>query len=167
MTQFPTAPEQMSYDDVTVVFERLTDGDPERGFVPGYHFKILNEQSEEVGHLNFRVGDTEHVRFAAGHIGFEIAEQHRGHRYAGSACLAVAPWVSEVSGSVLITVDPDNLPSIRTIKRIGGDFLDEVNVPEGDPHYLRGSFRKRRYQWEPSKRGSTHTNPLPRLESKF
>jgi len=151
MTQLPIPPKRMSYDDVTTIFERLTDGNLECGFVPGYHFKILNELSEEVGHLNFRVGDTEHVRFAAGHIGFEVAERYQGHRYAGSACLAVAPWVSEVSGSVLITVDPGNLPSIRTIERIGGDFLDEVDVPEGDPHHLRGSFRKIRYLWNPAK----------------
>ena len=77
MTQLPTAPERMSYDDVSIVFERLTDGDLQRGFVPGYHFKIFNEESQEVGHLNVRVGDTEHVRLAAGHIGFEIAEQHK------------------------------------------------------------------------------------------
>lgn len=151
MNQLPTAPKRLSYDDVTVVFKQLTNGDLKRGFVPGYHFQIFNKRCEEVGHLNFRVGDTEHVRFAAGHIGFEVAELHRGHRYAGSACLAIAPWVSEVSGTVLITVDPDNLPSIRTIERIGGNFLDEVDVPIGDPHYLRGSFRKRRYRWMPTR----------------
>lgn len=152
MTQLPTAPASMSHGEVTIVFSRMTVGDESRGLVPGYHFKIINDQSEEVGHLNFRVGDTDHVRLAAGHIGFEVAEQHRGRRYAAKACLAVAPWVSEVSGTVLITVDPDNFPSIRTIEKIGATFLDEVDVPQDDPHYLRGSVRKRRYQWEPSKR---------------
>lgn len=158
MTQLPTAPASLSHGGVTIVFSRMTDGDEARGFVPGYHFKIFNDLSEEVGHLNFRVGETDHVRLAAGHIGFEVAEQHRGHGYGANACLAAAPWISEVSGEVIITTDPDNLPSIHTIERIGATFMDEVDVPEGDPHYLRGSLRKRRYRWRPIKRenGNAH-----------
>jgi len=167
MTHLPTAPASMSHGGVTVVFSRITGGDEARGFVPGYHFKIFNDQSEEVGHLNFRVGDTEHVRLAAGHIGFEVAERHRGNRYATKACIAAASWISEVSGTVLITVDPDNLPSILTIERIGATFLDEVDVPPNDPHFLRGSVRKRRYRWEPTKREQAGaTNRLPAEESK-
>lgn len=136
---------------MTIVFSRMTEGDVAQGIVPGYHFEILNDQSEVVGHLNFRVGDSDHVLFAAGHIGYVISEQHRGYRHAANACLAVAPWVAKVSGTVLITVDPDNLPSIRTIELIGATFIDEVDVPPGDPHYLRGSPRKRRYRWIPEK----------------
>lgn len=147
----------MSHGPVTLVFSKMTEADEARGFVPGYHFKILNDLFEEVGHLNFRVGNTEHVRLAAGHIGFEIAERHRGHRYAANACLAAAAWVSEVSGEVVITVDPDNLPSVRTIERIGATFVDEVDVPKGDPHYLRGSLRKKRYRWIPAKEVSART----------
>lgn len=150
MDTLPKAPASLSHDGVTIVFDRMTEGDKARGFVPGYRFKILNEVGEEVGHLNFRVGDSEHVRMAAGHVGFEIAERHRGSGYAGKACLAAAPWIAKVSGTVLITADPENLPSLRTIERIGAEFLDEVDVPKGDPHYLRGSFRKRRYQWRPA-----------------
>ncbi len=32
---------------------------------------------------------------------------------------------------------------------LGAHFIDELDVPVGDPHYLRGSFRKRRYRWNP------------------
>lgn len=147
----PEAPSSLSYGGVTIAFCRMTEGDESRGFAPGYHFTIFNARSEEVGHLNFRVGDSEHIRLAAGHIGFEVTEQHRGNGYAALACFAVAPWVAKVSGAVIITVDPDNIPSIRTIERIGAVFLDEVDVPVGDPHYERGSFRKKRYRWVPKK----------------
>lgn len=151
MNRLPKAPPSLAHEGVTIVFSRITDGDAARGFVPGYRFKIFNDQSEEVGHLNFRVGDTEHVRLAAGHIGFEVAERHRGNRYACKACLAAAPWISQVTDTVLITADPDNMPSIRTIEKLGATLLDEVDVPPDDPHYLRGSVRKRRYQWKPGK----------------
>ena len=39
------------------------EGDATRGFVPGYRFRILNEEQQEVGHLNFRVGDTVFLDF--------------------------------------------------------------------------------------------------------
>jgi predicted acetyltransferase len=152
MKQLAPAPESLTHGRVKLIFDTMTEGDEERGFVPGYRFRIVDDQDINVGHLSFRVGDTEHVRLAAGHIGYEVAEAHRGHGYAVDACLAVAPWISEISESVLITVDPDNFPSIRTVERIGATFLDEVDVPEGDPHYLRGSYRKRRYHWNPTKR---------------
>ena len=142
-------PESFSFGGVSVVFVKMTEGDPVRGFVPGYHFRILDRESVEVGHLNVRVGITEHVRLAAGHIGFGVLEEHRGHGYAGDACLAAAAWIATISEEVLITVDPGNEASIRTIVRIGGIFIDEVKVPPGDPHDVRGSWRKLRYRWRP------------------
>ncbi|RYG96815.1 MAG: GNAT family N-acetyltransferase [Alphaproteobacteria bacterium] len=144
------APPSTVFEDIRVDFVSTTEGDHQRGFVPGYHFRILNSDGVNVGHVNFRVGDTQHVRLAAGHIGFGISEGHRGNRYAGKACLALAPWLATFNERVLITADPDNLASIRTIQRIGGVYLDEVDVPVDDPHYLRGSHRKARYLWNPS-----------------
>lgn len=132
-------------------FASITQGDSQQGFVPGYHFRVFNSDGLDIDHVNFRVGDTQHVRMAAGHVGFEILEKHRGNRYASKACLALAPWIATFNEPVLITTDPENLASIRTIQRIGGVFLDEVDVPEGDPHYLRGSHRKKRYLWEPKR----------------
>jgi len=151
MERLPTAPNRLRHGKVTVIFDRVTAGDTRRGFVPGYMFKVFNARAVEVGYFHLRIGDTEHIRMAAGHIGYEVYQRHRGNGYAGDACLAAAPWVAYVSGTVLITVDPDNIASIRTVERIGAIFLDEVDVPEGDPHYQRGSYRKRRYQWEPTK----------------
>ena len=152
MKSLPEAPNSLTHGEVSLVFDRMTDGDETRGFVPGYHFKIFNNKAVEVGHLNFRIGDTAHVKYAAGHIGYEVAENFRGHGYAADACFALAPWIAQISPEVLITVDPSNTPSIRTIERIGASFIDEVDVPEGDPHFLRGSFRKRRYRWNPTER---------------
>ena len=142
-------PQSIEFEDIRVTFSSETHGDSSLGFVPGYHFRILNSEGSDVGHVNVRIGDTEHVRLAAGHIGFQITEEHRGNRYASKACLALASWISAFNDRILITADPDNLASIRTVLRIGGMFLDEVDVPKGDPHYLRGSHRKRRYLWNP------------------
>ncbi|MEM0970700.1 MAG: GNAT family N-acetyltransferase [Verrucomicrobiota bacterium] len=160
----PPPPSSCRYGQVTLLFDSLTEGDAKRGFVPGYRFRIQNDHLIDVGILHVRVGDTRHVQIAAGHIGYEVQKTYRGHGFAGDACLAIAPWIAHQWGSVLITVDPDNVPSIRTIERLGAVFLDEVAVPQDDPHYQRGSFRKRRYRWSPeetrlSHREQTEGNP--------
>jgi tagatose 1,6-diphosphate aldolase len=146
---FPTPPDTLSFDEVRLSFVRVIPGDPARDFVPMYHFRILTADGLDVGHLNFRIGDTEHVRICAGHIGFEIREPFRGHRYAFQVCRAIAPFVHSISGAVMITCDPDNIASIRTIERLGASFADEVAVPAHDPHFQRGSRSKRRYRWTP------------------
>ncbi len=145
----PPAPETLSSGNVTLRFVRIMPGDTSRGFVPWYHLRIVTPDGSDAGHINFRVGDTEHVRLAAGHIGFEVHELFRGHGYALQACRALAPFVRSVSGSITVTCDPDNIASRRTLEKLGATFIDEVDVPRGDPHYERGSRRKLRYRWTP------------------
>jgi tagatose 1,6-diphosphate aldolase len=139
----------LSFDQVSLQFVEIVPGNPQYGFVPYYHFRILTADQPDVGHINFRVGETEHVLNCAGHIGYGIREQFRGHSYALQACCAIAPFVRTIYSSVIITSDPDNHASLRTIERLGAVFINEVPVPPYDPHYQRGSRTKRRYQWTP------------------
>lgn len=110
----PVPPETLSYGEITLRFAKVAPGEPSRGFVPYFHFRILTADGSDAGHINFRVGDTDHVRVCAGHIGFKIAEAFRGRRYALQACHAIAPFVRSIYRSVTITCDPDNLASRRT-----------------------------------------------------
>lgn len=151
--KLPASPAVIKNGCVSLHFERITSGNRHRGYVPGYHFRICNPSGTDVGHINFRVGNTPHILNCAGHIGYEIHPMHRGHGYAYKACLAIADFVAQVSGSVIITADPDNLPSIRTIEKLGAEFLEEYPVPVGDPHYAAGSRIKRKYHWTPTKSG--------------
>ena len=145
----PVPPESLCFDRVVLRCSRVVPGDPSRGLVPYLHFRILNAEGTDVGHINFRIGETEHILVSAGHIGFEIAEPFRGHGYALQACQAIAPFVRSVYEAVTITCDPDNIASRRTIERLGARFVDEVSVPAHDPQYKRGSRAKRRYRWRP------------------
>ena len=147
--ELPPPPEGLTFRDVRLLFIQLIPGDPARSFVPAYQFRILLADDTNIGHLNFRVGDTDHVRLCAGHIGYGIQEPFRGHGYARQACQAVAPFVRQFYETVTITCDPDNLASRRTIEKLGASFLDEVPVSPDDPHYQRGSRFKRRYSWTP------------------
>lgn len=149
MDGLPDPPLKLSIDGGEVRFDKMTPGVPDLGFVPAYQFRIFTLRDEEAGHVNVRYEDTEHVLRASGHIGYGVHEPFRGNGFAKKACLALKPWLPSVREQFLITVDPDNYPSIRTIEAIGAVFVDEVDVPEGDPHYLRGCFRKKRYLWTP------------------
>lgn len=144
----PEPPADLAFGDVCLRFERLAAADLKRGFVPCYSFRILAGRNE-VGHINLRIGDNEHIRLYAGHIGYEVLEAFRGHRYAYQACLALAPFVREFYDSVIITADPDNHPSLRTIQRLGAEFINEIPVPRNDPNFGRGSRAKRRFRWTP------------------
>jgi tagatose 1,6-diphosphate aldolase len=145
----PVPPDRLAFEEVTLRFAKILPGDPPRGLVPAYHYRILTSAGADAGHINFRLGDTPHVLLSVGHIGFEITEGFRGHGYARQACRAIAPFVRSVYRSVTITCDPGNQASRRTIERIGARFIDEVTLPPDDPQYQGGSRIKRRYQWTP------------------
>lgn len=149
METFRTPPDSLSFGEVRLQFVRVIPGDAARDLVPAYHFRILLADGSEVGHINFRVGDTEHVRVSAGHIGFQILEPRRGHGYSFQACRAIAPFVRSIYEAVTITCDPDNQASMRTIEQLGASFIDEIPIPPHDPQYRAGSRSKRRYRWTP------------------
>ncbi|MCW1922912.1 GNAT family N-acetyltransferase [Luteolibacter arcticus] len=120
-----------------------------RGLAPYYHFRIL-AGSRDVGHINLRVGDSEHVHRVVGHVGYGIRKRHRGHRYALLACRALAPFARTVTPEVILTCDPANHASRHTLERlVGGESGEEVSVPRRDPHYRRGARTKLRFRWVP------------------
>jgi len=143
----PDPPRDLAHGDVTLELARIVAGNRRKGLVPYYHFRVLLADGTDAGHINFRVGDTEHVRIFAGHIGFAIGERFRGNGYAYQACRAIAPFVATLYERVTITCDPDNISSIHTIERLGARYIDTVDIPPGDPAYKQGARVKQRYHW--------------------
>ncbi len=146
---FTPPPQDMAYGEVKLRFDGVVPAQPEHGLSPYYHFRVLSSEGVDVGHLNFRVGDSEHVLMYAGHIGFEIEEAFRGHHYAFQACCALGPFVRQIYPAVIITCNPDNHPSRKTIEKLGATFINEVAVPAHDIVYQQGARWKRRYEWKP------------------
>ncbi len=144
-----TPPINMSCGPIRLVFEKKVDAEPGKELVPFYHFKITDRDGVKVGYINFKVGDTNHVRQCVGHIGYEILPEYRGNSYSYFACNAIRPFIRVFYDRVILTSDPENIPSIKTIEKLGANFLNEIMVPEYDPSYKSGSKRKRRYEWEP------------------
>lgn len=151
---FERTADSLRFDAVVLALADTMAGDVARGLMPSFHFRITFA-SLDVGHLNLRVGTSPHVEFVAGHLGYAIDERHRGHGYAYQACRAIEPLVRVVNdGSAILTCDPDNHASRRTIERLGATFLGEHPVPPHDPAYARGSRVKFRYRWTPVLRSS-------------
>jgi len=147
--EFPPPPEDLSFGEVRLRFERIVPADAAHGFAPYYHFQILDKTGAAAGHINFRLGETEHLMVCAGHIGFRVEEAFRGRGYAEQACRALAPFVRSIYESVIVTTNPDNRASIRTIENLGAEFLGVIDVPPHDPGYAKGARVKRRYRWMP------------------
>jgi len=142
-------PNDLSSGPIVLRFEKIVrpEGNPE--FVPFYHFKIVDESRNVVGHINLRIGETRHLRLCAGHVGYRILPAFRGSSFSLYACRALAPFVRRHHEKVLLTAEVGNASSISTIEKLGAQFLDEVDVPADDPGFVNGARRKRRYEWTP------------------
>lgn len=143
-------PDDLHAGPVRLTFARIvapSAGHP--GLVPCYHFRISRTDGCDVGHINFRVGDTPHVTRCAGHVGFAVDAPHRGHSYAYFACHALASFIRRHYERVILTANPDSTASLQTIRRLGARFVDRIAVPPDDPAYTGGARTKLRYEWRP------------------
>ena len=126
----------------------LEEPDSDMGFGEIYDYIILPHGiRREAGRISLRLGESPCVYYF-GHIGYHVDLPYRGRHYARRACALLRP-VIEAAGksSVVITTDPDNLPSRRTCEGLGCTLERVVQVPES----IRGrwiiSEVKCRYIW--------------------
>jgi predicted acetyltransferase len=132
---------------VVVRIEGRNQGEP--GGVPEYECAVhRREDDRRVGQVTVRIGSTPWIERYAGHIGYTIDEEHRGHRYAAAACRAIQP-IARHHGlfTLWITVDPENVASRRTCEILGAELVEIVDVPAHTAMARRGERRKCRYRW--------------------
>jgi predicted acetyltransferase len=142
-------PPRLQSEELKLILEKTTSANPQKGYVPAYSFGIQKVADQErVGHMNLRIGSTDHVIMYAGHIGFGIDENHRGNSYAFKACVILKDLAISFYDSVILTCNPHNIASIKTIEKLGAKFIEEVEIPVGNPiRDIRGETHKRRYEW--------------------
>ena len=136
--------------ELYLVLVDTSPGDKEKGHAPVYSFEIRVRNFEgKIGHLNLRIGDTEHVKKYDGHIGYRVDPEYRGRRYAARSCQLVFPLVKRHGiNPVWITCNPDNLASRRTCEIAGGVYVETIDVTPDHPIYERGEFQKCRYRFD-------------------
>lgn len=116
--------------------------------VPTYRFQMRNaETCEELGSVNVRIGSTAHIERYAGHIGYGVHPQHRGHRYAARSVRLLIPFTISLGIDPLwITCDPENAASRRSLELAGAEFVEIVDVPEDCIIFRNGHPQKCRYR---------------------
>ena len=133
---------------IHLTFLKLIKPQGHPDLVPLYKFAIYLNDEIEVGHINFKQGDSNHITLYAGHIGYAIKQAYRGKQYSLHACLAIQPFVKKYYDSVILTAEVDNVASIKIIEKLNTRLLNVVEVPESDPAYAGGARRKVRYAWQ-------------------
>jgi predicted acetyltransferase len=136
--------------DLELLLVEQYPGDPLTGRVPAYRFEMRRVgEPQGIGHVQLRVGNTQHILMYAGHIGYGVNPEHRGHGYAGRACRLLLPLArSHGMKTLWITCSPDNTPSRRTLERLGAQYVETVDLPEDTDMYQRGGRQVCRYRLE-------------------
>ena len=103
----------------------------EPGFVPQTVFWVLDLVDIVVGMVKVRHRLLEITCINGGHVGFYIHSAHRGKGY-GKQALALALGEFKQIGvrEVLVTVYPENVPSIRIVEANGGKYCDTIIEPK-------------------------------------
>lgn len=117
-------------------------------FTPYYIYAIY-EEGKQVGTLVFRLGsDQQH--YYDGHIAYSIDEDYRGHHYAYQACLLLkGEIIKHGYDHVLVTCDPDNIASKKTIQKLKAKLLAVEEVPKRyRKMFAPGENVKEIYRWE-------------------
>lgn len=99
---------------------------------------MLDADGTAVGMVRVRHCLNEKLRFHGGHIGFYVRRDQRAKGYAKEALrLALDELRRFGEKRALLTVDPVNTPSIRTIEANGGRLENTVTDPETGKQYRR------------------------------
>ena len=108
------------------------------GLVPQTVYWVLDADGTAIGMVRVRHHLNEKLRLHGGHIGFFVRRDQRGKGYAKEALrLALDELRERGEKRALLTVDPDNTPSIRVIEANGGRLENTVTDPETGKQFRR------------------------------
>lgn len=143
--------------EIDLIPLHFTPANREMGFGREQIWRItLHDQHREIGQISYRAGESRYVYYY-GHIGYHIDPPWRGHHYARSACQLIVPEIDRSGkSSVVITCDPDNVPSRKTCEALGCLYERTVPVPEDIREKYEIGPVKRRYIWRLRRREEGH-----------
>lgn len=132
--------------DLRLELDRVDALDGSRWSVPAYRFAMVARDAR-AGTVSLRVGDHERLVRYAGQVGFAVDPPFRGQRLAERATRLLLP-LARVHGldPLWITCNPDNVASIRTLERLGAEFVEKMALPSDYDRYAAGERVKLRYR---------------------
>ena len=131
-------------DDVVIVKERFRYKTREYGeTVENIVFDIISiEHNHKAGYCDLRLGMNPDLEIL-GQVGYHIEERYRGHHYAYRACVLLFQIAKELGmEELLITCNPDNIPSRKTLEALNGKLEKIVDVPKDNICYQNGDRQK-------------------------
>ena len=121
---------------------KLVARHPAKKYVPRYDFEVRKiGTSRKIGTIRLRIGSARKLR-CPGHMGYEVIEKHRGHRYAARSCRLLFPLARAHGLKALwLTVNPKNLASRRSCELAGARYVDTIRIPrDHEMHRDGGRF---------------------------
>lgn len=109
---------------------------------------FVPEMRRTVGRIEYRKEHGRDLMFY-GNIGYVIYPPYRGKRLAYYACLALVEILKQKRigmPGVLITCNPDNYASKKTIQNLGAKYITTVNVDVDHELYSQGDVQKEIYE---------------------
>lgn len=134
--------------EIQLILEKTVEADPAKNWLPAYHFGICGLDGTRMGTCDLRIGHNQSVYYG-GNIGYRVEEPYRGNHYAGKACLLLFQLARRHGMEyVIITCDPDNLPSRKTCEWLGGELVEIAELPEdNDMRVEKGETHECIYQF--------------------
>jgi len=117
---------------------------PENNYVTTLYYDIcLHETKTVVGQCSLRVGMNEELYYL-GNIGYTVFEDYRGHNYAYKACQLLFQEAKQKykMEELIITCNPDNIPSRKTLEKLNGELIEIVPIPKDHCCYRAGDREK-------------------------
>ena len=124
--------EKTSFDGVPTVFYDI--------YLSGSNPSGTNLGSNlNVGKCDLRLKN-DGFMYYYGNVGYNIKETYRGHHYAYYACKILFKIAKEEFGlnELIITCNPDNDASYKTLKRLGGKLVEIAQIPYDHELYEKG-----------------------------
>lgn len=95
-----------------------------------FYYLIYDKENNKVGQCGIRLSDSKENKYL-GNIEYEIFSKYRGNNYALKACnLLSTVALFYNTNKITITANPSNLPSIKTIEKLGARFIEIRKVPK-------------------------------------
>lgn len=119
-------PNEKAYDGVGTVF-----------------FDIYNLEGYRVGTIDLRFKMDDFMLYY-GHVGYDIYKAYRGNHYALEACKVLFKIAKDKykMTRIIITCNPDNIASYKTLIKLGGVCEGIKDVPVIHPLYKHGDKQK-------------------------
>lgn len=120
-----------AYDNVATVFYNI----------------VLHDTDTVVGDIDLRLTMNRYMYYY-GNIGYNIKKAYRGNHYALKACEMIKIIARDVYNlsELVVTCNPDNIASLKTIEELGCKYIETVKVPISHELYWKGEKVKAIYK---------------------